>query len=513
MSSLKNLYVSPTDELRRAMEVINSGRKGMALVVDPTGRLLGTLTDGDVRRHLLQGGGQEDPVDAFYCREPVLVEEGYDGSELREIMVRRGITFVPLVKRGKPVKLLSLADLGVVDRPAILGGPPVFTQPLPVARPTLPDFEELVDDFREVLSSGLITNGPQVEALEAEAAERLGVEPERVIALSSCTTGLILALSRLDAPGEVIMPSFTYFATGLAATWNSLTPVLVDARPDDFNVDPGAVEAAIGERTRAIVGVYIFGCPPPLTELRRLADGHGVPLILDAAHAFGSTLDGTPAGRFGDIEVFSLSPTKPVTAGEGGLVVCRDTTAAADLRRRRNLGLLDSATDPTRGLNGRMSELNAALGRASLRHLDKNLQARRGLIEVYKDELREIEGLQFQMIPSGAVSTFKDLAVVVDAARLGMSRDDLAEGLTAENIGTKKYFSPPLHLQRRFAGLFRTSGGLRVTENLADRVLCLPLCSHQPEGEARLVSSAVKRLVGHADEVSRRLAELRREWE
>ncbi len=513
MSGLENLYVSPKDALRRAMEVINNGRRGMALVVDDEGRLLGTLTDGDVRRHLLRGGGQEDTVDTFFCREPITAQEGYDQTSLSIEMERRGIKLVPLLANGRPVKLLTPADMGVTDRPAILGGTPLFEKPLPVTRPTLPPFEELTDDLKAVLASGLITNGPQVEALEAEAAGSMGMEPDRVIALSSCTTGLILALSACEAPGEVIMPSFTYFATGLAATWNSLTPVFVEARPGDFNIDAEAVEAAIGADTRAIVGVYIFGCPPPVAELRKLADSHGIRLILDAAHAFGALLSRIPAGRFGDVEVFSLSPTKPVTAGEGGLVVCRDPVAAADIRRRRNLGQLDSATDPTRGLNGRMSEFNAVLGRASLRHLEKNLEMRHHLVEIYNGELREIPGLTFQELPPGAVSTYKDLAIVVDSALLGMSRDNLAEGLTVENIGTKKYFSPPLHLQRRFAGISRTAGELKVTESLSASVLCLPLYSHQREEDARLVASAVKRLVKHSDEVSQRLADLRREWE
>ena len=510
---MKDLFLSPTDGLRLAMEVIGGGRLGMALVVDSDGRLLGTLTDGDVRRHLLGGGGQNDPVEKFYCRKPLTATAGYDRAELARDASVRGIKLIPLLEDGRPKRLLITAELEGKDQPAILGGEPVFPEPLPVARPTLPLFEEISDELRAVLASGIITNGPQVEAFETESAAWMGVAPEKVVAVSSCTTGLILALSRIEPPGEVVMPSFTYFATGLAATWNALTPVFVDARPDDFNVDASAVERAVGEKTKAVVGVYVFGCPPPVAELRKLADARGIPLILDAAHAFGAGQGGTPAGRFGDVEVFSLSPTKPVTSGEGGLVVCRVEETAADLRRRRNLGILDSATDSTRGLNGRMSELNAVLGRASLRHLEENLELRRRLVRIYEDELGDTPGLWFQKLPPGAVSTFKDFAVVVDSGKLGMTRDDLAEGLAAENIGTKKYFSPPLHLQRRFAGLSRTAGILRVTENLAENVLCLPLYSHQGEEDVRRVAAAVKRLVVHGEEVDRRLTELRRDWE
>jgi dTDP-4-amino-4,6-dideoxygalactose transaminase len=513
VASLKKLFLSPADGLRRAMEVIGAGRMGMALVVDSDGRLLGTLTDGDVRRHLLGGGGQDDPVERCYNRKSLTAKKGFDRAGLARVARERGIKLIPFLEDGRPTRLLTPADLEEKDRPAILGGAPAFREPIPVARPTLPEFEEIADELRAVLASGIITNGPRVEAFEEESAVKLGVPADRVVAVSSCTTGLVLALSRIEPPGEVVMPSFTYFATGLAATWNRLTPVFVDARSDDFNVDAGAAEQALGENTKAIIGVYIFGCPPPVAELRELADRRGIPLILDAAHALGADRDGTPAGRFGDVEVFSLSPTKPVTSGEGGLVVCRDEAVAADMRRRRNLGILDSATDSTRGLNGRMSEFNAVLGRASLRHLEKNLQTRRRLVQVYYDELGDTPGLGFQKLPSGAVSTFKDFAVVVDAEKLGMTRDDLAQGLAAENIGTKRYFSPPLHLQRRFAGLCRTAGPLRITERLADEVLCLPLYSHQEEEEVRRVAATVKRLAAHAEEVDRRLTELRREWE
>ncbi|MCK4594139.1 CBS domain-containing protein, partial [bacterium] len=147
MSGLENLYVSPEDALRRAMEVINNGRRGMALVVDDEGRLLGTLTDGDLRRHLLRGGGQEDAVDTFFCREPITAQEGYDRAELIARMERRGIKLVPLLANGRPVKLLTPADLAITDRPAILGGSPLFEKPLPFARPTLPPFEELTADL------------------------------------------------------------------------------------------------------------------------------------------------------------------------------------------------------------------------------------------------------------------------------------------------------------------------------------------------------------------------------
>jgi dTDP-4-amino-4,6-dideoxygalactose transaminase/CBS domain-containing protein len=514
MSGAAGICIAKSEALERALAAINADGRGLALVVDDTGRLVGTLTDGDVRRHLLEGGSLGDPVASACHTEPLIARTGYDAVELLAAMRSRGARQVPLLKDGRPTALLSLEKVaaGVDDRPAILGGRPVFSEPLPVARPTLPPFAELEPELRRAVESGMITNGPQKAAFEAEAAAYLGVEPGRVLAVCNCTTGLLLAMGVLESPGEVVMPSFTYFATGLAATWNGLTPVLVEARSGDFTLDADAAAAAITERTRALTAVYTFGCPPPLEELRELARERGLPLIMDAAHAFGTNIDGRMAGTFGDIEVFSLSPTKPVTAAEGGLIVCREADVAERLRRESNLGVLDSATDTSRGLNGRMSELNAVVGRASLRHHEDNLARRLELVELYKEELGGIEGFTFQEIPAETRSTFKDFAVRCDAARLGLSRDALARGLAAENIATKRYFDPPLHLQRRFDGMSRVHRPLPITEEISRDILCLPLYSHMERADLRNVVAALRRLMASADAVRRRLDELGREW-
>lgn len=501
-------------DLRHALELINRAGRGLALVVDDAGRLVGTLTDGDVRRHLLDGGSLEDPVSAVYNDKPLIAREGYDPAELRAAMRARGVRFVPLLEDGRPVELLALDELIVGlgdDRPAVLGGRPFFTEPVPVARPTLPPYEEIEPDLRRALESGMITNDAQVRSFEAEAAAYLGVEAERVVALANCTTGLILALRTVESPGEVVMPSFTYFATGLSAVWNGLTPVFCEARSGDFTLDAAAAEAAVGPETRALTAVYTFGCPPPVDELRRIADEAGIPLILDAAHAFGTRLGERPAGTLGDIEVFSLSPTKPVTAAEGGLVVCRRRETAERLRLERNLGVLDSAVDPSRGLNGRLSELNAAVGRATLRHHEDNLARRHELVRFYKAGLGGLPGLTFQELAPDCRTTYKDFAVVVDERAFGLSRDELARALAADNVAVKRYFSPPQHLQRRFEGVARSAGPLTRTEELARDVICLPLWSHMERETVEGVVGAVARLHRARDEIRRRLETLGRE--
>ncbi|MCD4732654.1 CBS domain-containing protein, partial [bacterium] len=189
---MNKLFITVTDDIKAALTVIDSGGRRIALVVDDAGRLLGTLADGDARRHLLNGGSLDDPIEAAYHRNPLTTESATLTAELRREMERRGVTCVPVLKDGKPVSLLSLSDAADSDLPAILGGKPLFVEPLPVARPTLPPFAELEDDLRQAIESGMITNGPQVTAFEEAAATYIGVSPEQVIALSSCTIGLTL---------------------------------------------------------------------------------------------------------------------------------------------------------------------------------------------------------------------------------------------------------------------------------------------------------------------------------
>src|ERR1700730_6324596 len=211
-----------------------------------------------------------------------------------------------------------------------------FRRLLPIVDPEGVPGEEFLEEVRGILASKQLTNGVYVRKFEEAAAKYLGVA--HCVAVSNCTAGVLLVLKALDLRGEVILPSFTFHATAHAVVWNGLTPVFADCAANTFCVAPQAVRAQVSNRTAALLAVHLFGTPAAVKELEEIAGELQIPLLFDAAHAFGSLSHGDHVGRFGTAEVFSLSPTKLVVAGEGGLVATGDAGLAEKLRAARNYG-------------------------------------------------------------------------------------------------------------------------------------------------------------------------------
>lgn len=366
---------------------------------------------------------------------------------------------------------------------------PLFRERFRFINPTLPPLERILSEYRQVFQQGLITNGGIVARLEAAICERLGVR--HCVAVSSCTSGLMLVMKALGLQGEVILPSFTFFATGHAALWNGLTPVFADCDALDWNIDPRAVERAITPRTSAIVAVHLYGNPAQVAELEWLARKRGLKLIFDAAHAFGASYHGHPIGRFGDAEVFSLSPTKLLVAGEGGLVCTNDATLAHRVRAGRNYGDFGSYDPMLLGLNSRMTEFNAAMALAGLELAPAKITRHNQIAALYTAELDGTPGVGFQQLPPGHLSSYKDYSVRIHPEMFGMTRDQLAAALLRENIETKKYFHPPLHQQTIFRP-FAEGAQLPVTEAVADSVLSLPIYESLPAETVRQVAWAIR---------------------
>jgi dTDP-4-amino-4,6-dideoxygalactose transaminase len=364
----------------------------------------------------------------------------------------------------------------LIPQPAVLGGRPAFAERLPLTRPTLRVDDAVTASIRQVLESGITTNGPQVAAFEAEAAGYLGVN--NAVAVSSCTTGLMLLLRCLGVTGAVVLPSFTFMATGHAVRWNDLEVTFADADPSTWTLDPQSVSTATCDGTGAVMAVHTFGSPSDMAALQTLADRRGIPLLVDAAHGFGARYpDGTNVGSKGMAEVFSLSPTKPLSAGEGGLITTDDDAFASELRIAREYGNPGDYDSRFAGLNGRMPELSAVLGRASLREFPQWIERRRTLAGRYARNLADLPGLVTQVVAEGARSAFKDFSIRVQPEAFGLNRDQLATCLAAEGISTRCYFDPPLHRQTAYDSVpLRIP--LPVTDSLSASMLTLPLYSH-----------------------------------
>ncbi|MBI3668700.1 MAG: DegT/DnrJ/EryC1/StrS family aminotransferase [Acidobacteria bacterium] len=328
-------------------------------------------------------------------------------------------------------------------------------------------------------------------------AERLGVK--HCVAVSSCTSGLTMVLRALGLAGEVIVPSFTFFATGHAVRWNGLRPVFADCDPDTWNVDPADVERKITERTSALLVVHLYGNPCDVEALTRLATRYRLKLVFDGAHAFGSRYRGRPIGQFGDAEVFSLSPTKLLVAGEGGLVTTDDATLAQAIRGMRNYGDTGAYDPDWLGMNARMTEFNAALGLAGLSMVEEKVRRRNQIAQMYTDLLSPLPGLRFQSVHPEDVNTYKDYSVHVTPEQFGLTRDELAAGLLAENIETKKYFYPPLHMQKLYRAFHDpTRNDLAQTEHVTGGILSLPIYESLPDSTIENVADAIWHLARYA---------------
>jgi dTDP-4-amino-4,6-dideoxygalactose transaminase len=381
--------------------------------------------------------------------------------------------------------------------PAILGGQPVFPEGLPLVWPSVPNAEALARDLVRILESRTLTNGSFVDALERRSAEYLGVR--HCIAVASCTAGLMLVLRAADLSGDVVVPSFTFAATAHAVAWNGLRPVFADIDETTLTLSPEAARRVVGMRTSAILATHVYGTPCDVEGLAELARNHGIRLFFDAAHAFGSRHGDRPVGGFGDAEVFSLSPTKVLVAGEGGIIATDDDVLAERCRIGRNYGNPGDYDCLFVGLNGRMSELHAAMALWSLQGLDARIERRNELVARYREALSEVPGISFPVVPGGDRSTYKDFTVLVEPEELGLDADGLAQALAAEGVETRRYYAPPVHATRAYRHLNGTNGHLPVTEWASRRALTLPLWSDMTEGQVDRVAAAVVRIHAAGD--------------
>ncbi len=383
-----------------------------------------------------------------------------------------------------------------MNRPAILGGTPTFSPPLPFVKPLLPDYEDMELKFKEIFSSGILTKGKYLKEYEEHLKEYLSVS--NAIGVSSCTLGLILVLHVLDLKGEVIVPSFTFPSTVHAIMWNNLKPVFVDCDPETFNLIPSKVEEAITSQTSAIMAVNIFGNPCEVEALEDIAIRYDLKLIFDSAHGFGSELNGKPLGKYGNAEVFSTSPTKLLVTGEGGVITTEDGELAEKIRTGIEYGNPGDYDCLFKGLNARLGEFNSLTGIYSLKRLNENTELRNYLASVYKQYLSHIPGISFQKINPSGKSSYKDFSILIEPS-FCLSRDLLYKALEAEGVVTRKYFYPN-HRQKALKNIDMNCK-LPFTDEVSEKVICLPIYSSMTEDMIKTVSAVIYNIYEARDDI------------
>jgi dTDP-4-amino-4,6-dideoxygalactose transaminase len=385
-------------------------------------------------------------------------------------------------------------------RPALLGGTPIFRSKVNIVRPVLPCFEDMKADIEEIFSSGMVTKGRHLAAFERAIAEHLGVR--NAVAVSSCTLGLMLTYRGLGLTGEVVVPSFTFMATVSSLIWAGLEPVFADVDFDTTNLDPKEAEKAITPNTCAIVAVHNFGAPAEIEALQALSDRRGLRLIFDAAHGFGALYRGMPVGRQGDAHVYSLSPTKLLITGEGGVVATNDDSLAESIRLGREYGNDGKYDSAFAGVNARMPELSALMGVHSLRNLEGAARHRNQTAAIYRKQLGRMPGIGFQNVFETDRSSYREFSVVIDPTSFGLNRDELSIALQAENVDTRKYYDPPVHRQTAYVRFAPTSGLLTNTNLLAARSLSLPMWSDMSNETVMDICRAFTRIHEFAKDVA-----------
>lgn len=443
---IEGMSVAAEASVGDAMRAIDRGELGVALLVGPGGRFAGLVTDGDLRRALLEGVSLEAPLARVRHPQPRTARTDDSFDRVAELF-------------SESVRVLPILD--ATDRVVDLAVYDSWTR-LPVAEPFLGE-EELRYVSECVLSGWVSSAGKFVSRFEGLFAERCGVD--HAIAVSNGTAALHVALAALGVgPGdEVIVPALTFIATANAVTYTGARPVFADSEPVTWNVDPEAIAAAITSRTKAIVPVHLYGHPADLDAIVAAADG--IPIIEDAAEAHGALYKGRPVGSLGLAGTFSFYGNKIVTTGEGGIVVTNDAELAARIRVLRDHGMEPGRRywHPVLGFNYRLTNLQAALGVAQLERLDEILDAKRRVSDRYSAGLNHLPGITLPPEAPWATNVHWLYSILVD------DRDTVMDVLELAGIESRPFFTP-IHQQP----LYATGEPLPVAESLAGRGVSLP---------------------------------------
>ena len=347
-------------------------------------------------------------------------------------------------------------------------------KPIYVTQPHLPPLEEFIPYLEQIWENKILTNnGPFHQQLEQALCDYLGVE--HLSLFTNGTVALVTALQALRIGGEVITTPYSFAATSHSLLWNSIKPVFVDIDPDTCNLDAKLIEQAITPQTTAIMPMHCYGNPCDVERIQTIADTYGLKVIYDAAHAFGVQYKGESLLRHGDLSVLSFHATKVFNTFEGGAIISPDAKTKKRIDHLKNFGFADQVTVVAPGINGKMSEVSAAMGLLQLDYIDAVL-ARRNEIELrYRAALADVEGISMLEQPADAKGNSSYFPIFV-GANYPLSRDALYQKMADAGINGRRYFYPLLSDMPMYRGLASAKPeALLVAHRVANAVICLPI--------------------------------------
>ncbi|MGB4342865.1 MAG: DegT/DnrJ/EryC1/StrS family aminotransferase [Moraxellaceae bacterium] len=364
-------------------------------------------------------------------------------------------------------------------------------KPIYVTQPFLPSLDDFIPYLEKIWDSKVLTNGgPMHQQLEQALCDYLGVE--HIALFNNGTIALLTALQTLRITGEVITTPYSFVATAHSLLWNGIKPVFVDIDPDSLNLDPARIEAAITGNTTAIMPVHCYGNPCDVEAIQAIADKHGLKVIYDAAHAFGVQDAGGSILRHGDLSVLSFHATKVFNTFEGGAIVCPDAETKLRINHLKNFGFVNEVTVVEAGINGKMSEINAAFGLLQLKHIDEAMERRHQIDRQYRTLLSEVKGIRIVEESGQRVSNKSYFPILVEPD-YPFSRDELYQRLRDANVFARRYFYPlisdfPMYQELESAN----PDNLPVATLIAGKVMCLPIYPALADEDIERIVSVIR---------------------
>ncbi len=356
-------------------------------------------------------------------------------------------------------------------------------KPLYVTRSFLPPLKEYTAHLEKIWESGVLTNdGTYVKLFEQKLRKLSGCR--NALCVSNGTIALQLALRALGISGEVITTPFSFIATTSSIKWEGCKPVFADIDPETLNINPQEIETKITAKTRAIMAVHVYGNPCDVNAISKIARKYDLKVIYDASHAIGVHYKGKPLFAYGDLSTTSFHATKIINTAEGGAIFTNSTKIAQELEFKRNFGYRNYKIHSL-GINAKMSELNAALGCASVKYLDRNLLHRKSAFELYRKLFLKNNNIRFQKFV--AKQNYSYFPVIFNSKK---SKNKAIQMLNRNNIFPREYFSPSLEM------VFGNKVTCPVSNDISQRVLCLPLSAYISKKEVAEVSEIINGVCG-----------------
>jgi dTDP-4-amino-4,6-dideoxygalactose transaminase len=335
--------------------------------------------------------------------------------------------------------------------------------------------DEFIPYLKEIWDSKWITNNGQFHReLEAALADYLGVK--YVSLFTNGTLPLITALQAMHIKGEVITTPYSFVATTHALWWNGIKPVFVDIDPETCNLNPDKIEAAITDKTTAIMPVHCYGVPCDTERIQAIADKYGLKIIYDAAHAFGVNVKGESILKAGDMSTLSFHATKVFNTVEGGALVCHDAETKKQIDFLKNFGFNGETEVLAPGINSKMDEIRSAYGLLNLKQVDKAIESRRQVADFYRESLRGVKGVRvFEDMPD-VRHNYSYFPILINAEEYGVTRDELYFMMKEQNVLGRRYFYPLISTFDTYKNLESSNpANLPVATRIADEVICLPM--------------------------------------